>query len=546
MAKIFKLDIKNFRGIKDFSYTFSDLNLICFVGRGDSGKTTILNAIYYVLNPNWNLVFYDTDFYNCNIDKPIEIEATLIDLPDELLTEDKYGLYIRGIDKKNNKIKDDLDNDCKKALTIKLKVEKDLEPKWYVTNNRQESLISAYDRKKLNTFMISDYLDTHFSWRNGSPLYSLLKDQDSNMSEDTILSDIIRGVKDKIDNYSFEQFTNIINDITKEAEYLGVRVNDISTSIDFKDISINEGKLSLHQDKIPLRLKGKGTKRLLSIAIQMELVKRGGIILIDEIEQGLEPDRVKNLISSLYKSAEGQIFIATHSQGIIEELEVENIFLINKNGEEQIQCKNIDTKFQNIVRACPEAIYAKKVIVCEGKTEIGICRALDNYKRNNGDSNFSVLDIVYIYGEGDNFSDRAIKLKDLGLDVCVICDSDKNELKTKKEEMSNKGIQIFDWDDNNSIEQQVFNDLPWNGIMELLEYIKKDKSNESNVKFLENITNDSAENRKTLGEYAKDNKWFKRIDHGEFLGNIILKYFDQIKDKKLGEQLESLLNWTET
>jgi len=58
----------------------------------------------------------------------------------------------------------------------------------------------------------------------------------------------------------------------------------------------------------------------------MELVKCGGIILIDEIEQGLEPDRIKNLIRSLYKNTKGQIFIATHSQGVIEELEVKIFF----------------------------------------------------------------------------------------------------------------------------------------------------------------------------------------------------------------------------
>jgi len=58
--------------------------------------------------------FYDTDFYNRNTDNPIEIEATLIDLPTELLTEDKYGLHIRGIDKINNEIKDDLKDDYEK------------------------------------------------------------------------------------------------------------------------------------------------------------------------------------------------------------------------------------------------------------------------------------------------------------------------------------------------------------------------------------------------------------------------------------------------
>jgi len=558
MARIYKLDIKNFRGIKEFSHTFDDLNLICLVGRGDSGKTTILNAILYVLYPNWDPSFYDTDFYNCDTEHPIEIEATLVGVPDELLREDKYGLYIRGIDKKTNDIKDELENDYEKVLTIKLEVTKDLEPKWYVINNRQSSptTISNYDRAKLNAFMVSDYLDAHFYWRKGSPLYSLLK-QEGNVDiskKDKILTDATRDVKSKIDTYPFEQFQEVIDILKSKVEELGIKIPEASTSIDFKDISIKEGKISLHDGKIPLRLKGKGTKRLVSIALQMALAERGGVILIDEIEQGLEPDRVKHLVRTLYKDNEGQIFIATHSKGVIEELEVENILILN-NHEGLVRPKKGDKKFQNVIRACPEAAYARKVIVCEGKTEIGICRALDDFRIKNGKTNLSALDIVYARGEGDNLSERALKLKKLGLDICVFCDSDKSEINEKKEEMRSKGIKIFDWDDNNSIEQEVFNDLPWEAIKELIAY-QESKSSEGSVKDSVNNRcqielsnswkeNDSLEIRKAIGETAKNknNPWFKRIDYGKFLGSVTFKYFDEIQDKMLRKRLQELLDW---
>ena len=195
MAKIYKLVIKNFRGIKEFSYTFGDFDLICLVGRGDTGKSTILKAISYVLYPSWNPTFYDTDFYNCETDSPIEIETTLINIPEALLKEDKYGLYIRGVNKETKEIEDELRDEHEKALTIKLEIKKDLEPKWYVVNNRQDSpvSISAYDRAKLNTFIISDYLDAHFHWRRGAPLYSLLKQIDIlDYEDDTILVEAVR------------------------------------------------------------------------------------------------------------------------------------------------------------------------------------------------------------------------------------------------------------------------------------------------------------------------------------------------------------------
>jgi len=556
MARIFKLVIKNFRGIKEFSHTFDDLNLICFVGRGDSGKTSVLSAILYVLYPNWNLSFYDTDFYNCDIEHPIEIETTLVGVPDELLREDKYGLYIRGIDKKTNAIKDELKDGYEKALTIKLKVEKDLEPKWYIINNRQDSLtaISAYDRAKLNAFMVSDYLDVHFHWNKGSPLYSLLK-QGENVAtseKDTILIDTIRHAKNKLDSYPFEQFQKVIDILKSKAEELGIKLSDVSNSIDFKDIFIKEGKISLHDGKIPLRLKGKGTKRLVSMALQTALAESGGIILIDEIEQGLEPDRVKHLVRTLNKDNEGQIFITTHSQGVIEELEVENILILN-NSNGMVQCKKSDKKFQGVIRACPEAVYAKKVIVCEGKTEIGICRALDDFRISKGKTNLSALDVVYTGGGGNNLSERALELKKLGLDICVLCDSDEKNLNDNKKDMKVEGIKIFDWDENNSIEQQVFNDLPWDAVKELIAYQESKTSEESVKNCIEDKIkrklgkdwkeNDDLEIRKVLGEVARDKAWFKRIDHGEFLGSVIFKYFDKIKDKTLGKKLQELSGW---
>jgi len=556
--------IKNFRGIKEFSYTFGDFDLICLVGRGDTGKSTILKAISYVLYPSWNPTFYDTDFYNCETENPIEIETTLINIPEALLKEDKYGLYIRGVNKETKEIEDELRDEHEKALTIKLEIKKDLEPKWYVVNNRQDSpvSISAYDRAKLNTFIISDYLDAHFHWRRGAPLYSLLKQIDIlDYEDDTILVEAVREAKNKIDEYKFKQFEAIMDRLRSKIRELGTDlVADLSSSIDFKDISIKEGRISLHDGNIPFRLKGKGTKRLMSIAIQLALVEGGGILLIDEIEQGLEPDRVKHLVRTLYKySKNGQIFIATHSQNVIEELNAENILLVKRDQNGKVQCIKVDQQFQDIVRACPEAMYAKRVIVCEGSTEIGICRALDNFRVRNGKPNFSLMDVVYVDGRGSNTTKRAIKLRELGLDVCVFCDSDDDKVNTRdKEEMRDKGIKIFDWNEGNSVEQQVFKDLPWEAVKELITFAEEEFSEISirdSVKARLNTNSqlrddwkehDVPEMREALAEAAKKGEWFKRIDRGEVLGSIIFKYFDQIEDNKaLKKQLQNLSNWVD-
>jgi len=556
MARIHELKINNFRGIKSLILKFNNKKFICLLGRGDSGKTTILDAISYVLSPNWNLSFYDSDFFEGNVNNSIEIEVSLLDLPEELLREDKYGLYIRGFDN-DGVIQDELHNDYEKVLTIKLEVKKDLEPQWFVINNRQEPIhISANDRAKFNVFMVSDYIDRHFSWSKGNPLYSILRENQSSEEEkNSVIIDAIREAIDKIDQASFSQFKNVTDSIIGVSADFGIDLSNAKTTVDFKDLYIKEGRVCLHDGYVPLRLKGKGTKRLISMAIQSVLVQYGGITLVDEVEQGLEPDRVRNLVRTLKKDNLGQIFITTHSREVITELETDDLMMIKNNGG-NINVLNLNQNFQDIIRACPEAAYVEKVIICEGKTEIGICRALDTYRKQKNTNCMSYCKCGYTDGEGSSFTNRAIKLKDLDKSVCVFCDSDNdNELNPSKSELKEAGIEIFDCDEGKAIEQQVFQDLPWDGVKRLINYIAKDNNKDINqliqsIKskykyiFSDNFEySDTPKIRQAIGEVAKDNKWFKRIDHGETLGLIIFEYFEKLNTKKIKIQLEKLSKW---
>ena len=474
MTRIHELKIKNFRGIRNFSHTFGVTNFICLIGRGDSGKSTILDAISYVLSSSWNLTFFDSDFYECDTDTPIEIEATLIDLPQNLILESKYGFHIRGLDKSTNEIKDDLEDDHEKALTIKLEIKKDLEPKWYVINTRQDSpkSISPYDRAKLNVFMISDYVDRHFSWSKGTPLYSLLKQQQDliNPEGNNKTIEALREAKTKIDNDSFEQFQEITSTVKSKAAGLGIDISNTSTTIDFKDILVKDGRVCLHDEKIPFRLKGKGSKRLISIAIQTALADIGGIILIDEIEQGLEPDRVQHLVNTLKQNNSGQIFMTTHSREVIVELETSDIFIMKKDASNLIAINN---SLQGCIRKNPEAFFANRIIVCEGATEIGICRALNLFRTQKEKKNASFLGVRFADGTGSNIIDYCEGFKKSGFEVCLFCDSDDNGINNKKVELKNDGIEIFDCELGNAIENQVVKDLPWDAIRELINYEKQ-------------------------------------------------------------------------
>lgn len=556
MARIHSLQIKNFRGIKDFKHTFGGSNFICLIGRGDSGKSTILVAMSSVLSPSWNLTFFDSDFHNCDTSNSIEIETTLIDLPENLIRDNKYGLHIRGIDKSTGDIKDELEDDHEVALSIKLEIKKDLEPKWYVVNNRQDTplSISAYDRAKLNVFMISDYIDRHFSWSKGNPLYSLLRQQQdpNNSEEDNIIIEALREAKTKIDADSFQHFEEITKTVISKANELGIDISNASTSIDFKDISVKGDRVCLHDDKIPFRLKGKGSKRLISIALQTALAENGGMILIDDIEQGLEPDRVQHLANTLKRNNAGQVFIATHSRDVLVELKASDIFRVKKDASVLIP---LSDSLQGCLRKNPEAFFSEKVIVCEGSTEIGICRALNDYRIQNNKKNVAFLGVRFADGAGSHIIDYCNGFLNSGYQVCLFCDSDDNGINDKKSELNTAGIDVFDCELGNAIENQVFKDLPWNAIRELIAYKTAELSETSvkdsvNNKCTESLENnwqevDSIAKREALGVAAKEktSQWFKRIDYGEFMGGVIFRYFDQMKNEALKKQLKNLSNW---
>jgi putative ATP-dependent endonuclease of OLD family len=587
MAQIVHIGIKNFRGIKYLETNItSDFN--CLVGRGDSCKTTILHAISSALSPYWNLNFSDLDFYNCDITEPFEISISLIDVPQELLIENKFGLYIRGFNKITEKIVDDLlvndfNGELQEALTIKLLVDSTLEPIWFVTNDREheDKQISANDRARFNCYMVSDYVDKHFSWNKGNPLYALLKNnsQQEENSSKNIAIDALRHAKAKINEHDFEELSSTIDQIKSEAASIGLDLENTNTTIDFKELLSKEGRLSLHDFQVPFRLKGKGSKRLASIAIQSALTKSGGIMLIDEIEQGLEPDRIKLLSRVLKEENHGQIFMTTHSRDVITELDSTDLIIVHHNRRtSKIIIKKFEQKIENLqkcVRACPEAFFAKKIIVCEGATEVGICRAFDQYRQLvEKKPPLSFIDCAYVDGSGSELDSRAVQLNEANFSVAILCDSDHIGLNSKKADLIKKGISIFDCEINNDIETQIFLDLPWLGIKGLIGYVVKANGwNEQTIKskvqkhyeaeFPENWLDqesDTKEMRIAIA-YASTNKltdedkknkknknkpdWFKRMDHGENLGRIIFDYMPELNLKVTGNIFNGLSSWVD-
>lgn len=564
MARIHQLKINHFRGIEHFEQCFDDTNLIVLIGRGDSGKSTILKAISLVLSPAWNNTFADTDFYNLDTTKPIEIEVSLRCVPDKLLSDAKYGLYKRLL--VNGEIIDEISKSGEEPfaeeediLTIKLVVDDTLQPKWYV-DREQDIEISHRDRALLDMFMIADYADNHFSYNKLSPLYALLKKgldaPDTPYTIEKKLVAVVRQAYQSIaSNVSFQEFEKVATEIKQEALNLGIEFDDLKTSLEYKGNAYTESNITLHDGQNrPLGMYGKGSKRLLSMAIQLALAKTGGIVLIDEIEQGLEPDRIRTIINKLSQVAPGQVIITTHSRDVVVESKSETIYLMSKEANSLYQ---FESELQGLLRSQPEAFFARRVILCEGATEYGIIRALDHYLQREGKLGLSARSIAVVDSKGgDNFYRYAIWLSTKGFDVITFNDDDNKSILSSKEEAISAGVRMAICDAGNALEQQLFNDASWSIIIELVYLAKDILSEEAIVSCLDGIQSISDLNsliderqldiRQKLGTQSKKKGWYKNVTDGESLGELLFSNMENIeKDRTLYQELKMLLDWTD-
>ncbi len=564
--KIKKLEIKNYRGIKAFEWIIPDESFICLIGKGDSGKSSILEAIHYIFYPSWNLSLCDSDFYDGQVDEPIEFIAHIIDFPEELKAINKYGLCLRGWNNTKQRINDEPEDSDFQLLSMRLRIEKTLEPQWRIYTDRNLDGIDfrLADRQNLNVDLIGNFTDKHFSWSRGSFLSKISEASDI----DAVLSQIGRIARDAFNENEKMQKEKLQKDAEKVASLagsLGVQFSNkgLSAALDTQLITPSKGAIALHNGSIPLRQLGLGSKRLLLCGIQTKLSKQHHITLVDEFEYGLEPHRIARLLKFLKKDNSGQYFITTHSPVVLCELTIANLFVVQKresgfciNGIKRNEFK-MDDFLQGILRRQAAAFLASKVVVCEGRTEVGFLRGFDDLKTKEMES-FACLGVTLLDANGGScVKTIAENLKKLNYDVCVVVDSDSKENCSTEDiaELKTDGINCMVWEGNTSIEERAFLDLPWKFVLKSLDLVET----QLNRKVLTDVRpycqgsleesfaqwQDSHNLRVVLGKAAKEKSWFKRMDKAEAWFEKIAEAFsdEAFKKSDFYKQLDALYVW---
>ncbi|MBP7806523.1 AAA family ATPase [Candidatus Gracilibacteria bacterium] len=330
--KINKLIIENFKTFSTKEEFDFNCNLIFLVGENNTGKTTVLEAIAYLIEgPDKDKKYKNS---KCSENDEITIEAEIMCDPASLVGDlKKYEDYVINGDKLHIKRSTKKETVSQKGKDVSLdesKIQiynpttlqfenptgKDttfrslFEPVFIWSDVTPKDVIDFGSTKILGK-LVSSYARDFFS----SPLY-----KDFEAQRHRVFQEDENSLAKKLENLGTE-ITTVFND-----QYGDAKIEFNFGAIDAGSYT-KTGKLVIDEndDREELAYKGSGMQRSIALSV-IQLFSNissstdtGKIILcIDEPELSLHPIAQEKLIQSLLKLSQNvQIFITTHSPNIL-------------------------------------------------------------------------------------------------------------------------------------------------------------------------------------------------------------------------------------
>jgi putative ATP-dependent endonuclease of OLD family len=546
--RIRQLTIENFRGIKSLDWKLpTKQRLITLVGPGDSGKSSILDAVHYLLGDRWNVVFSDTDFYAVDIECPISIRAILVDLPEEIRRESVFGFWLSGLDKEGELHQDPEDHHTP-ALVTRLTVDSSLEPKWTVERaDGTSASLTASQRRFFSTFKVDDRNDAQLRWSRTSAL-GRMSARDG--GERDVLSAASRAAREALADHGNSALASLAQKVQERTNKIGGgRFSDLKPGLDTSRSAMGTG-LALYEDIVPLTSYGLGSRRLASFAIQQLAAGARSVAVVDEIENGLEPHRAARLLNYLLTDDDySQVLVTTHSPIIVEQAQLENLAVVRTTATGVVTVSALgetSERVQKLRRSRPSSFLARRIVIAEGATEYGLlmeCLASWDQERIAAGLSTSA-------GEGAALQDgaggsevplRVTEMAALGFEVAGFMDNDVRDSDTHVAAAESAGASIIRWDHGHNTETQICSVLEAQGLTTFVQLGVQRRNAASTVLQDLNDVDTSCkvpsldveewiaagititDARQRIAKAAVKRKWFKEIEGGKALGGWLMK-----------------------
>lgn len=541
-----ELRIRNFRGIKDLRWHIPrDKRIVCMIGPGDSGKTTVLEAISWLLSDKWYVPVTVADFKDEG--SPIVIEGFVASLLQKLIAYDAWGLSLCSLDAAGE-VHEPTDDSEQLAL-LRLTVEWDtLEPRWEVipANDGQPRPARLGERRLLGAATLGQKVDAELKWGSSSGLKNMTKQAGGvGFAEREVIVTASHALRDE--ELPSELQTALAN-VKGNAERFGAgKFEDLRPGL---DLSGSRGAgLSLYSGDIPLSSYGLGSRRLAALSIEKAAISDKSTFLIDEIETGLEPHRVVGLIEAFRRDESvSQVFMTTHSPAAVESYDASELVVIVA-GDAGPSLRFLPEELQSLHRTNPSAFLARRIVVTEGSTEEGLVRAAVRYhdflRRKRMMPTSAAYGVAICNGLGGaRACEKAREFHGLGYDVLLLIDNDDETISSQVAKLTQEGLHICLWDEGACTEREIISRLTRSEVFDLLRQTMANGLFSADAiaaalggqgfKVLpsavldEEAWNelDDAAVRETVISASVSKKWYKSTRGGEFLGRWLFGELD--------------------
>ncbi|WP_085916379.1 MULTISPECIES: AAA family ATPase [Pseudonocardia] len=572
-----RVEILRFRGIRELVWALpAPSPFVALIGPGDACKTTILTAIQRALSDTWQLTFQDSDFFGGEVDEPIVIRVAVTDLDEDLLGRDVAGMHLCGITATGELHHDPADGD-EPCVVVELRVEADLEPRWTFFrpgDAGEPTPIRTSVRSKFRAFRVDDRIDGHLRWSRTSALGKLTEAHHGTRevligAQRTARRAVAESVGDELQALTTTVQGHIVDN--GSGTFQALRPG-LDTSL-----SQSHGNLALHEGEIPLTSYGLGTRRLTGVSVQQLTHPGKSILLVDELEHGLEPHRVIHLADRLrFSGASAQTIVTTHSPIALQHLHASDLVRVRCRDDGTVETERLGTNLQSTLRTHPGAFLARHVLVAEGKTELGIAMQLrdrwdaERQKDDPPRPPAAALGVYAIEGGGSQAVGRVRDLRRAGYEVTFFLDADRADTNDHADELEAAGVRIVRWPEGYNTEQVVCAHLTWTGLSDLIDLARAimldagaDNDTVENtlrtrlIKHLPATVTDPLNTatwagsgldldsaRDAVANAATDSKdgkaWFKIIEAGKRLGAMLLDHRDLAESEALQQLITDL------
>lgn len=560
MPFIRQLRIERFRGIASLEWSPGP-GINGLIGPGDAGKSTVLDAIDLLLSSRRSGTFTDADFHGLSTDRDIVIEASIGDLPVQLLDLDRFGVFHRGWDADFG-LSDEPDVDQEIVLTVRLRVGADLDPVWTLYSERSEAEDCLRDlpfaeRAKLAPTRLGAFASHHLAWGARSVLNRI---SETRPAAGAALAVAARQARAAFGDAAAPEVAEAVELVRGVAARIGVAgAEGAEALLDAHGVSFGAGSIALHDgDGVPLRNLGQGSSRLLVAGMQALAGNTSPLTLIDELEMGLEPFRIIRLLHELgAKEAvpPRQVFLTTHSPVVVRELSAQQLWHVGGGGGGPTVLRRLGRNHggQGTLRACADAFLAPSVLVCEGATEVGLIRGLDLFWTDRGAKPMGSCGVAVADGTGSNMLQRAMTFVAAGYRTALWHDSDKELDAEELRALDEAGVARFFWQAPNTTEMQIFASIHDDGVQPLVALARHWNGEESVNAQIEarvpglNVDTEmlgfDARERAALGEAATKGKWFKTVSYAETIGRDVIGPHLDASDGAFRETIEAIKAW---